>query len=199
MGFQASKDDFDASTYVKVNERLREFWTRFPEGFISTFRAEAKDGITFKTVLCRNDKDARLFAESGISAATGHAYLSNSMKGEKVEEYCETVSLGRALAILGFRVEKSIASNEEMQQFERQKESKKTAKECCGDCDCDHDVVIIPKEESIVIATSNVTTSTEVVAGDPTITKAVVPVTPTDEPKMKLAQPFQPRSRFKRS
>ena len=214
MGFQANKDNFDESSYVKVNERLQEFWTKYPEGYISTFRSEAKNGIIFKTVLCRNEMDARLFSESGVASSTGHAYLPDSMKGEKVEEYCETVSLGRALAILGFKVEKSIASGEEMAQFARQKEAKqdeskdvdffvgKEVAETKSGCSC----VTHPEDkcpESCVIAASNITTS--VAAGDPTNISHTEHANNSDagspgtEPKMKLANNFKPRSRFKRS
>lgn len=121
---------FDIESYKKVNERLAEFRNEFPEGTITTFRTEAKDGVSFKTVVCRNLDETIAFAQSGLSASTGHSFLPNySRENDKVEEYAETVSIGRALAILGYGVEKSIASSEEMAQFQRNTEARQETKE----------------------------------------------------------------------
>ncbi len=117
-------ENFDSSTYVGVNERLSAFRKKYPEGSLTTFRNEVEGGVSFKAVVFRNKDEATLFTEAGIAASSGHSFLPGEMEGEKVEEYAETVSVGRALALLGFGVERSIASSEEMEQYAR-----KTGKE----------------------------------------------------------------------
>ena len=119
-----SNDNFDIDSYKKVNERLEEFRTKFPEGMISTFRTDVEGGISFKTVVFRNQTEATNYGSSGVSASDGHSFLPVKTRDsvEKVEEFAETVSLGRALAKLGFGVEKNIASSEEIALFNKNKE-----------------------------------------------------------------------------
>ena len=130
-------DNFDESTYVKVNVRLSEFRGEFTEGFETTFREETERGVSFKCVLFRNKNEAILFGTTRVAAASGHSFLPDCMEGEKMEEYAETVALGRALAKLGFKIEKGIASSEEMDQFERTQEAKseQASKDDCEDED----------------------------------------------------------------
>lgn len=113
--------DFNENNYVKVNERLKAFRDQYPEGSIHTIRGEDKEGIFFKCLVFRNPNEVELYGSTGIAAATGHAYLPDYAREEeqKVEEYAETVSIGRALACLGYSVDKSIASAEEMEQYNR--------------------------------------------------------------------------------
>lgn len=112
----------DLDNYVKVNERIAEFRETYKEGFITTFRGDAKDGIAFKAVVFRNAEELAHYATCDIAPATGHSFLHDDARGDdKVEEYTETVAVGRALAILGFKVEKAIASAEEMEQFQNTK------------------------------------------------------------------------------
>lgn len=132
-------DNFDSKNYVKVHERLAEFREAYLEGFITTFRSSDEHGTSFKTIICRSKEEAELFAATSISASTGHSYLSNEAYSEKAEEASETVSVGRALANLGFKIEKSIASKEEIDRYEgkplsdgteeRQDDSQNEAKE----------------------------------------------------------------------
>ncbi len=120
MGFR-NDDDFDAQSYVRVNERLTKFWEKYPEGAIET-DAIVQDGSLMV--------EARLYRTEGSQRplATGHSFLS-SLDGDKVGEYTETVAVGRALANAGFLVEKSIASAEEMTRFKERQESKEESKE----------------------------------------------------------------------
>ena len=111
-------DNFDEAGYVRVNERIAQFREEYPEGSITTFRTLENDGVSFKAVVFRNPKEVELYGATSIAPGTGHAYLSNEHFGEKVEEYTETVSVGRALANLGLSLEKSIASAEEMEKFQ---------------------------------------------------------------------------------
>lgn len=116
----AKDRDFNENSYVKVNERLKKFRDEFPEGFIHTIRTGEEGGIYFTCLIFRNREEAELYSTSKIAPATGHAYLPDEARADdKVEEFCETVSIGRALACLGYDVEKSIASKEEMEQFDR--------------------------------------------------------------------------------
>ena len=123
MGFK-NDQDFDPDGYVKVNERIAEFREQFSDGFISTFKSKDETGITFKAVVCRNADEAKMFTETGVAAATGHSFLSNEEDEKKAQEYAETVSVGRALAMLGFGVEKAIASAEEMSKFKNKVDKK---------------------------------------------------------------------------
>lgn len=120
---EKSKDNFDEKSYKGVHERLAEFREKYPEGSIATYRQEVTGGISFKTVICRTQKEVELYADTYVAAADGHSFLPTASREamEKVEEYAETVSVGRALAKLGLGVEKSIASAEEMSLFERNK------------------------------------------------------------------------------
>lgn len=124
MGFNyEDNNEFDESSYVKVNERLAEFWEKYPQGRINTFVSELKDGILVKAVILRDINDGQEFGLTGMAPATGHAFLPGGLKGDKVLEYTETVAIGRALAILGHKVEKSIATAEEMKRFNNMKSS----------------------------------------------------------------------------
>lgn len=110
-------EEFDVSKYVKVHERMAEFREKYPEGLITTFRTTDQNGTSFKTVVCRNKSEADLFAMAGLAAASGHSYVDNEEYEEKAEERAETVSVGRALANLGIKIEKAIASEEEMESI----------------------------------------------------------------------------------
>lgn len=113
--------EFNPKNYVKVNERLLEFRNTYKEGFITTIRTSDEFGVSFRTIVCRTKEDAEIYGKTGVAAATGHSYLSDDNYDEKAEEYAETVSVGRALANLGLKVEIAIASQEEMDQFARNK------------------------------------------------------------------------------
>ena len=118
MSFQNS-DDFDSESYVRVNVRLQQFWAKYPEGRIETNWSTFDNRLTVQAKLFRKQEDVS-------PASTGHAYLED-LTGEKVGEYTETVAVGRALALMGFSVEKSIASSEEMNKFAKRQESRRDA------------------------------------------------------------------------
>lgn len=114
-------ENFDEASYVRVNDRLAEFWAKYPSGYLTTFRTESPDGTVFKAVAFRNKEEVELYGLTGVAPATGHSFLPSAIRGEKVEEYTETVAVGRALAMLGFKVEKAIATAEEMTRFKHNK------------------------------------------------------------------------------
>lgn len=109
----------DEKNYVGVNDRIAEFREKHPQGSITTFRTTDERGVVFKAVVVRTKEEAETFAATSLAAATGHAYLPDEESGEKMEEYAETVSVGRALANLGLKVTESVASKEEMDQYKR--------------------------------------------------------------------------------
>lgn len=116
MGFEVS-DDFDANTYVRVNDRLNEFWDKHPGGAIVTTHSFSANGIlVMKAEIYKNASDTH-------PSGTGHGF-STDIDGDKVGEFTETVAVGRALANMGFKIEKSIASSEEMNKFNKKRRAK---------------------------------------------------------------------------
>jgi hypothetical protein len=109
---------FNPDEYVTVHERVEKFYTRFPQGRITTSILEhsAETGfILIRAEVYREQDDA-------MPAATGHAYelrSSGHVQQGSYVEVCETSAVGRALALLGFEVRRGIASREEMQKAAR--------------------------------------------------------------------------------
>jgi hypothetical protein len=104
--------------YVPVAERLEKFYERFPDGRVITHIIEhnLESGfILMRAEVYRSPDDAQ-------PAATGHAF---EVRGESYVnktsyiENCETGSVGRALALLGFEVKRGIASREELEKTAR--------------------------------------------------------------------------------
>lgn len=112
---------YDVSDYVQVNERIEKFYERYPEGSIQTEIQSVVDGVViFKAYAYRDREDTR--------PATGHAYeKENSSFINKTSyiENCETSAVGRALAMLGFEIKKSIASKEEVENAKLQQQPSK--------------------------------------------------------------------------
>lgn len=96
--------------YAFVADRLKAFREDNPNGLISTEPTVMDDGqVMFKTTILK-DK-----ANPESAEATGHALGDN--KGQKAFEKLETISVGRALALLGYLAGGEIASSEEMEEF----------------------------------------------------------------------------------
>lgn len=119
-----SRDRFE--DYVPVAERIEQFYTAHPAGRILTSIIEHDREAGFVLIraeVYRNSEDT-------MPAATGHAF---ELKGEgyvnktSYLENCETSSVGRALALLGFEVRRGIASREEMEKTSRGAGSKTKA------------------------------------------------------------------------
>jgi len=107
--------------HAKVNDRLKAFWEANPKGKIETSNKKDIKTIEFKTFILADKSDE--FSRE----ATGHA-LANLPLGEKEYEKLETISVGRALALLGYSASGEVASTEEMEDFiEYQKNKKKEA------------------------------------------------------------------------
>ena len=94
--------------YAEVNQRIRVFRMLYPEGTIETEMLSNENGVcVFK---------AEIYADD-ILLGTGHAYeKENSTFINKTSyiENCETSAVGRALAMCGIGIDKSIASAEEV-------------------------------------------------------------------------------------
>lgn len=112
---------YDVNDYVQVNERIEKFYEKYPEGSIQTEIQSIVDGVViFKAYAYRDREDTR--------PATGHAYeKENSSFINKTSyiENCETSAVGRALAMLGFEIKKSIASKEEVENAKLQQQPAK--------------------------------------------------------------------------
>src|SRR5215210_2113756 len=104
---------FNPDEYITVSERIEKFYAKFPQGRILTNIIEhsAETGfILIRAEVYRDPEDA-------LPAATGHAYELRSaghVQAGSYVEVCETSSVGRALALLGFEVRRGVASREEV-------------------------------------------------------------------------------------
>ena len=104
---------FNPDEYITVHERIEKFYAKFPQGRILTSIVEHNEETGF--ILMR----AEVFREpdDALPAATGHAYELRSaghVQAGSYVEVCETSSVGRALALLGFEVRRGVASREEV-------------------------------------------------------------------------------------
>ena len=108
--------NYNLDDYVSVNERLEKFYERYPNGSIQTELVSNENGVViFKAFAYRDANDTR--------PATGHAYEkegSSFINKTSYIENCETSAVGRALAMLGFEIKKSIASKEEVENAKLQ-------------------------------------------------------------------------------
>lgn len=112
--------------YIMVNERIIEFYSKYPEGKIETEILSNESGqIILKASVYKRYED-------NMPSATGHAMEKegNSFinKNSHVEN-CETSAVGRALALLGLSIKKSIASYEEVANAKLQQEGNKGQEE----------------------------------------------------------------------
>jgi pyruvate/2-oxoglutarate dehydrogenase complex dihydrolipoamide acyltransferase (E2) component len=104
---------FNPDEYITVSERIEKFYAKFPQGRIITTIIEhsAETGfILMRAEVYREPDDA-------LPSATGHAYELKSaghVQAGSYVEVCETSSVGRALALLGFEVRRGVASREEV-------------------------------------------------------------------------------------
>ena len=98
--------------YVEVNVRVEKFHEKYPYGRIHTEIVSWNDGVVvMKAEVYRDISDS-------FPSATGHAYEkegSSFINKTSALENCETSAVGRALALLGFEIKKSIASKEEVE------------------------------------------------------------------------------------
>jgi hypothetical protein len=108
---------FDLSKYETVETRLNRFWETYPDGRVETTLMNY-DGDTciVRTVIWKHRDDAN-------PTATGYAHEIHTDRGVNATSFienCETSSIGRALANMGFATQGKRPSREEMQKVERQ-------------------------------------------------------------------------------
>ena len=99
--------------YAEVNQRIKAFRMVFPDGFIHTELVSNQNGVCI------------FRASVGYEDASGHHVLGTGTAYEKEGssfinktsyiENCETSAVGRALGMVGFGVDTSVASAEEVQ------------------------------------------------------------------------------------
>jgi hypothetical protein len=97
--------------YATVPQRLKEFREKNPRASVETKPTFNEDGTVVFSAKIISDK-----ADENSSEATGHAY--GKLTGDKAFEKLETVSTGRALALLGYLNNGQVATGEEMEEFE---------------------------------------------------------------------------------
>lgn len=120
-----SKDSikFGDKDYALVPARLKKFREANPRASVDTEPTYNLDGsITFKATIIQDR------ANEYSATATGNArYDATELKKAKAFEKLETISVGRALANIGYLNDGQIATTEEMDEFNEYKEDKKVA------------------------------------------------------------------------
>ena len=106
--------------YVEVNVRIEKFHQKYPNGRIDT-EVMFVEGTQPKEVLVK----ANVYRDitDAFPSATGHAHEvhgSSYINRTSFIENAETSAVGRALAILGFEIKKSVASREEVANAQHQ-------------------------------------------------------------------------------
>jgi hypothetical protein len=119
MSNYAQKKPSYLDDYVNVNVRVTQFYDKFPQGRINTHYEIWEGHIVFRAEVFRNADDQQ-------PASTGTA-MDKIDINQSATEKTETAACGRALALLGFEVKKSLASKEEMERYEGRQESRNVA------------------------------------------------------------------------
>ena len=107
---------FSLESYVTVAERLQLFWEQYPGGAINTEVEVANDEVVrVRAEVYRKLDDFRPAATGTAEERRGDGFINRS----SALENCESSAVGRALAILGFAVQRGIASREEIEQAQQ--------------------------------------------------------------------------------
>jgi len=111
---------FGDKDYALVPDRLKQFREENPRASIDTESTINIDGsVTFKATIIKDQ------ADEYSAKATGTArYTEAELKIKKAFEKLETVSVGRALANVGYLNDGQIATTEEMEEFYGMKSDK---------------------------------------------------------------------------
>ena len=118
--------------YSLVPDRLKQFREDNPRASIETKPTFNEDGSVYFSAKIVSDK-----TNVGSPEATGTAfYTKEELKKTKSFEKLETISVGRALALLGYLNSGQVATTEEMSEFNEYKEQKlDEAIALLNDCD----------------------------------------------------------------
>lgn len=105
---------FGDKDYALVPARLKKFREANPRASVDTEPTYNADGsITFKATITQDR------ANEYSATATGNArYDATELKKAKAFEKLETISVGRALANIGYLNDGQIATTEEMEEYE---------------------------------------------------------------------------------
>lgn len=121
-------EKFNLENYSTVNERIVEFWKKYPSGRIVTnLTSIDTENATNRMVVVH----AEVYADREPSSPPIATGLSKEREGSTYVnktsflENCETSAIGRALANLGFGVEKARPSREEMEAVARAEQEHK--------------------------------------------------------------------------
>lgn len=112
--------NYQGKDYATVPARLKEFRIMNPRASISTVPKFLDDGgLMFQATIIADR------ADDSSATATGTAmYTASEMSGKKQFEKLETISIGRALAVLGYLNNGEVATGEEMAEFEEYQSDK---------------------------------------------------------------------------
>lgn len=122
--------------YEPVEDRIRAFWEKYPDGCISTtlvdhnekqFIVEARVYATSE-----NTTNARRLLATGLAEET---VGSSPVNRTSALENCETSAIGRALANAGFAPKGKRPSREEMEKAQRVTSSAEARDELRGICE----------------------------------------------------------------
>jgi hypothetical protein len=107
---------FGDKEYALVPDRLKQFREENIRASIETDHEFNPDGsVTFKATIVKD------LSDPNSARATGTArYSEVELKKPKAFEKLETVSVGRALANLGYLNDGQVATTEEMEEYEAQ-------------------------------------------------------------------------------
>ena len=118
MNKKAATIDLKGNPYAKVAERVKLFREDTVRGDIQTKQIFNQDGtMTFKTTIIADR------ADDSSKRGTGHA--TKKITSDKESEKLETISVGRALANMGYLPTGEIACFEEMEDFHKDQEDKR--------------------------------------------------------------------------
>lgn len=115
--------DLKGKKYVQVNERVAYFNEVFEDGMITTEATLQDNTVYFKATIFTDSNKSRFY--------TGHSF--GELGKEKALEKLETVAVGRALAFMGIGIVESIASSDEMTNFQNKELVKIGFCNICGE------------------------------------------------------------------
>lgn len=121
---------FDLNNYEPVENRIRAFWQKFPQGRLITDlqRTERSDGRI--EWICKTEAFTKM--DDARPQATGYATEiegSTPINRANASENCETSSIGRCLANLGFAAKGKRPSREEMSKVARSQSNQRKPQE----------------------------------------------------------------------
>lgn len=109
--------EFNLEDYKTVEERIKEFWTHYPHGRITTSLVELDNSDTTARMVVIK---AKIYKQKGDEhpTSTGYAKEREGTRGANQTSFienCETSAIGRGLANLGIGVDRKRPSREEME------------------------------------------------------------------------------------